>query len=79
MKAIARIATAIAITIGTFTPVLAATGVREDHSGIVVWVFLGFCALIVAAQLVPAVLMMLGLVKGAVESTRETATEKVSK
>ncbi|MFA7537278.1 MAG: hypothetical protein WCY68_14470 [Desulfuromonadales bacterium] len=33
---------------------LAATG-REDNSSLVVWGFLGFCALIVVAQLVPLI------------------------
>jgi len=49
---------------------------RSDNSGFVVWVFLGFCALIVAAQLVPALLVMLGLVKGATGKHAETAKEK---
>ncbi len=42
----------------------AATGAREDNSGIFVWTFLGFCALIVIGQLVPAVMMVLGFAKG---------------
>lgn len=32
-----------------------ATAGREDNSPLVVWTFLGFCALIVVAQLLPAV------------------------
>ncbi|TRO79510.1 hypothetical protein [Trichloromonas acetexigens] len=50
---------------------------RSDHSGFVVWIFLGFCGLIVAAQLIPALLVMLGLVKGATEKQPEPAREKV--
>jgi len=42
----------------------AASGVREDSSGIFVWVFLGFCALIVVAQVIPALLLMFGMAKG---------------
>ncbi len=53
-----------------------AAGGRSDHSGIVVWIFLGFCGLIVAAQLIPALLVMLGLVKGATEKQPELAREK---
>lgn len=45
------------------SPALAASA-RQDSSGLVVWIFLGFCALIVVAQLVPVVLMALGLIKG---------------
>ena len=44
----------------------ATSGVREDNSGVFVWVFLGFCALIVVAQVIPAVLMATGMVKGVV-------------
>ncbi len=42
----------------------AATGAREDNSGIFVWIFLGFCALIVIGQLLPAVMMVMGFAKG---------------
>ena len=52
-------------TIAGFAPVAAfASNGRADESGFFVWVFLGFCALIVVAQVIPAVLLMCGLVKG---------------
>ncbi len=35
-----------------------------DNSGLLVWPFLGFCAVIVVAQVLPAVMMMVGIVKG---------------
>ena len=53
---------------------LAATGARQDTSGLFVWAFLGFCALIVAAQVVPAILMAIGAAKGALEGIREKGT-----
>ncbi|SDD83400.1 hypothetical protein [Desulfuromonas thiophila] len=56
------------------SPVFAASQ-RSDHSGLLVWLFLGFCALIVVAQLVPAVMLMLGIVKG-VASSKSEASEK---
>ena len=55
----------------------AATGAREDNSGIFVWAFLGLCALIVVAQVMPALLMLSGLVKG-MEKKKETVAETVS-
>lgn len=55
----------------------AASGAREDNSGIFVWVFLGMCALIVVAQIVPALLILMGLVKG-MEKKKEPATQSVS-
>ncbi|BCR06663.1 hypothetical protein DESUT3_37320 [Desulfuromonas versatilis] len=56
---------------------LAASAAREDHSGIVVWVFLGICALIVVAQLVPAVMVLLGLVKGVAQRGEEAQQKGV--
>ncbi len=77
MKTMTKLIGTAAILIGSATSALAAAGIREDNSGIVVWVFLGFCALIVVAQLLPAIMLMFGMVKGlaanpekAVEPTR---------
>lgn len=56
--------------------VLAATEAREDSSGILVWAFLAFCALIILAQLLPALMMLFGFRKG-MKKTTEEATEKV--
>lgn len=57
---------ALTTLMGIIAPVaaFAASGAREDSSGIFVWVFLGFCALIVVAQVVPAILLMFGMAKG---------------
>ena len=49
----------------------AAAGAREDSSGIFVWVFLGFCALIVVAQVVPAILLMFSMAKGITSVVKE--------
>lgn len=46
------------------TSAFAAGGGREDSSGLFVWAFLGFCALIVVVQVIPALLMFLGFAKG---------------
>jgi len=49
----------------------AAAGTRTDASGVLVWAFLFFCALIVIAQLLPAALMLLGFKKGIVKGQTE--------
>ncbi|MDO3378853.1 hypothetical protein [Geoalkalibacter halelectricus] len=74
----ARIFALSALLLCLASPALAASG-RTDHSGIVVWTFLGFCALIVVAQLLPAVLAMLGLVKGFAQSSQEKPVEQHAK
>ncbi len=71
----ARVLAAIALLISLASPAFAAG--REDHSGLVVWIFLGFCGLIIVAQLIPAVLMMLGLVKGVAEGSKKPVEQKV--
>jgi len=53
------------------TAFAATTAGRTDHSGILVWTFLGFCALIVVAQLLPALMVILGEVK-----SKSSASEK---
>ncbi|MBT1076657.1 hypothetical protein [Geobacter grbiciae] len=69
-------ANTLALVMGSVTSALAASGAREDNSGVFVWIFLGFCALIIVAQMVPAVLTMLGIVKGVKESFGERAEVK---
>jgi hypothetical protein len=54
MKTAARIILPIIIS-GMASTAFAATGGREDHSSLVVWTFLGFCALIVIVQLLPSI------------------------
>ena len=71
--------TTIIGTIAPATAFAAANGLSEDNSGIFVWVFLGFCALIVVAQVIPAVLLMTGMVKGAVSVARNEKVMVASK
>ena len=63
----------VGMLIGNAAPVLAADAVREDNSDLFVWGFLAFCALIVIAQLIPAITMMIGVVKGVKNTVSEPA------
>jgi hypothetical protein len=69
---------ALAMIMGILAPVsaFAASGTSEDGSGIFVWIFLGFFALIIVGQLVPAVMLMLGLVKGATSKSEAKSEVK---
>jgi hypothetical protein len=63
---------------GSIAPVWAAGG-REDNSDLFVWIFLVFCALIVVAQLVPALMVLLGFTKGIKkEAPQEAVKEAVN-
>jgi hypothetical protein len=62
---IRALATAAVATMVTAAPAFAAP-TYSDNSGLLVWSFLGFCSIIVVAQVMPAAMMMVGMVKGAV-------------
>ncbi|MDD2851366.1 MAG: hypothetical protein PHY09_05610 [Desulfuromonadaceae bacterium] len=67
---------ALASIMGIIAPAtaFAASGAAEEGSGVFVWIFLGFFALIVVGQLVPAIMLITGLVKG-IASKTETKVE----
>lgn len=70
MKGLRNAIWTAAIILSTAAPALAQTG-RKDNSGIFVYVFLGFCALIVVAQAVPAILLMIGMGRAAVKRAKK--------
>jgi len=65
----------IATLIGTMVPAttFAAENATAANDGIFVWIFLGFFALIVVGQLVPAVMLVIGVVKGIGAKTEKKA------
>jgi len=69
---------ALATIMGIIAPAtaFAASGAGEEGSGIFVWIFLGFFAMIVVGQLVPALMLITGLVKGIVAKKVTNAEEK---
>ncbi len=78
MKAKTRIALAATMFLTTVTPVLAETGARQDDSNVLVWAFLGACALIIFLQLVPVISMAFGLIKGVTSAEEESELEPAS-
>ena len=57
----------LSLTLLAGSPALAATHIdtsRTYSSGILIGLFLGFCALIVVVQLVPSLIMLYGFIKG---------------
>ncbi len=55
----------IATLAGVLAPVsaFAATGLVENNSGICVFMFFGYCALIISVQFIPAILLFICMVK----------------
>ena len=59
---------------GVLAPVsaFAATGLMENNSVTCVFMFLGYCALIVSAQFIPAILLFICMVKVIVSVVSES-------
>jgi len=68
----------LAILIGIIAPAaaFAAANVPAGDDGFFVWIFLGFFALIVVGQLVPAAMLIIGLVKGITAKNKAKAEER---
>ncbi len=71
---IKRMVLTATLLVTNVTAVRAADAAREDNSDLFVWIFLAFCALIIVAQLIPALMMMLGLAKGVKKETLQVST-----
>ena len=61
------------------SPALAADTTKVYNSGILVLLFVGFCALLVVAQLLPAVMSLFGMTKNAAKNARSMHTAQAKK
>jgi hypothetical protein len=68
MRTLSTVFSAVAISLVTSTAALASSGVTNKVfvSGPLILLFLGFCALVVVVQCVPAIIMLVGMIKGSV-------------
>jgi hypothetical protein len=60
----------ILATLATTTTAFAANGAAEEP-GLLAWGFMGFCAVILVGQLVPAAMLIIGAVKGLATAPKE--------
>jgi len=65
----------ITMMAGSVSAAFAATGVQGEGVGILTYAFIGFFALIIVSQLVPAAILFIGMVKG-LFSSREKSSVK---
>lgn len=67
---------AAAISLGTSSLALASSGATNKVfiSGPLILLFLGFCALVVVIQCIPAIITLYGMITGAAASNKEKAT-----
>jgi hypothetical protein len=67
----------LALLLSTVTPAFAASTHRVYNSGILVLLFVGFCALVVVIQLIPAIMTLVGMLKGAAKTAKESQAAEV--
>lgn len=77
MKTLTTLFITITLWLVAIPQALAATTTRVYSSGILVLAFLGFCALIVAVQLIPALITLWGIVKELVAGKGKEKEAKV--
>jgi hypothetical protein len=69
MQGMKTLLTTLTLLLVAVSPALAVDTSKTYNSGILILLFVGFCALIIVAQLVPAVLALFGMTKEAAKST----------
>ncbi len=65
----------IAMAVGSASAAYAATGMQGEDAGILAYFFVGFFALIIVTQLVPAMILFFGMVKGLFSSAEKTSAK----
>lgn len=76
MFPIKSVLSTIAITLMLVTPAFAIDTAQTYNSGILTLLFVGFCALLIVAQLVPAVLVLFGMTKAVAQGVSEKRAVK---
>jgi len=77
MKTLSTIFSAVAISLTTSTVALASSGATNKVfvSGPLILLFLGFCALVVVIQCIPAIIMLYGMIKGTASVVKDERIE----
>lgn len=76
MKGSRLLFNSLLLSLSVVTPAFAASTTRVYSSGVLILVFLGFCALVVVAQLIPALIALWGMLRSAV--TGEGKQEEIN-
>jgi len=65
----------ISMVAGSVSAAYAAAGTHSEGAGILTYFFIGFFALIIVSQLVPAMILFFGLVKGLLSRPEESSVK----
>jgi len=77
MFSVKSLLSSIVLTLMLFTPVFAVDTTVTYTSGLLVLLFVGFCALIIVAQLIPALLVLFGMTKAVSKGVSRRQAVKV--
>jgi hypothetical protein len=78
MKTLSTVFSAVALSFVTGSAALASSGAATNKvfvSGPLILLFLGFCALVVVIQCIPAIIMLYGMIKGTVSAVKDERVE----
>jgi hypothetical protein len=73
MKTIRTLLMTVALALASTAPVFAVDTTKTYSSGLLIGIFLGFCALVVVVQLAPAIMLLVGFLKGLFQRTESKA------
>jgi len=82
MKTLSTVCSAVALSLVTSTAALASSGAATNKvfvSGPLILLFLGFCAVVVVVQCIPAMIMLYGMLKGTVSAEKEEMATSIAK
>jgi hypothetical protein len=77
MKTLSTVFSTAALSLLTSTAALASSGSTNKVfvSGPLILLFLGFCALVVVIQCIPAIIMLYGMIKGTASVVKDETVE----
>lgn len=76
MKAMGILSSALLVFLTSASAAFAAATTKVYSSGLLLFAFLGLCALVIVAQLLPALVVLFGMVKGLMKKETEAPLDK---
>lgn len=73
MKNVRILTMTMALTVASTVPAFAVDTTKTYSSGLLIGLFLAFCALIVVVQLMPSLMLLIGFLKGLANRTESKA------
>lgn len=79
MKKMASLTMSVVLLLSVAGPALAVDTSKTYSSGILVGIFLGFCALVVVVQLMPTIMLLVAFIKGLMKGSEKATSRQRSK